>query len=245
MRIGSRQNSIPSILFLAGCIFFTACGKDEIENTTINIALPPYTEIDLDAVFDVEFMEADYYSLEISGRKDIAEKVTYQVHNGILTLNNEHGKLWYSPDDNKIKLIVTGKGLQKINADETCNIQSLTTITSDTFGLTLGGKLNIAHLNLDCTLFYYYNTSPVGGHIYLEGHSDNIRMYNGSLMAVDARNLTCDYATVETSSKTDMHVFVDTHLYYSIRGTGNIYVYGSPDEIIAGELFSTGRLIPQ
>jgi hypothetical protein len=132
-----------------------------------------------------------------------------------------------------------------VNATETCNIQSLNTITSDTFGLTLGGKLSIARFQLDCILSYYYGTGPVGGEIMFEGRTDNIRIYTGSLMAINARGLMTNFALVENSSKSDVSIFVNTKLDYSIRGTGNIYLYGNPADVVAGELISTGRLIRQ
>jgi hypothetical protein len=64
-------------------------------------------------------------------------------------------------------------------------------------------------------------------------------------MAVDARDLRCNYALVETSSKLDVQVNVHTKLDYSIGGTGNIYLYGNPAEIVAGHITSIGKLIEE
>jgi hypothetical protein len=165
------------------------------------------------------------------------------VQNQKLIISNRKSSLWTRPKTDPPKLIISGKGLTRIEAKETCTIKSLNTITTETFGILLGGKLNIAELMLDCKNVYYWNTSPVGGKLVLKGKAENVAIYNGALMEVDAVELPCDLATVYNGSKSDVHVFVRSKLDYSISGTGNIYLSGSPGEIVAGELYSTGRLI--
>ncbi len=96
---------------------------------------------------------------------------------------------------------------------------------------------------MDCDLFYYWNSSPNGGQLTLKGYSELVGIYNSTLMAVDASQLVCDFATVENGSKAAIHVFVLKKLDYSINGTGNIYLSGNPNEIVAHKLTSTGRLI--
>lgn len=232
------------ILFLPGILFTCeSCGKGDDEIILQQFDLPAFDSIELDAVFDVEIIEDEHYSLQITGTADVTKDLTYKIQNEKLIITNSNIKLWTHPKTNPPKLTISCKGLTRIEAKETCNIKSLNTITTETFGILLGGKLNIAELMLDCKNFYYWNTSPVGGRLTLKGKADNIAIYNGALMEVDADEFPCDLATVYNGSKSDVHVFVRQKLDYSISGTGNIYLSGNPAEIVAGELYSTGRLI--
>ncbi|MFZ1676024.1 MAG: DUF2807 domain-containing protein [Saprospiraceae bacterium] len=244
MNIKFIRNGYFIILLFIGIQFIcTSCGKRDDELVVQNFDLPAFDSLVLDAVFDVEIVEDEHFSLQITGTAEVIKDLTYTVQNDKLTITNSNSKLWTHPKTNPPILLISGNGLTRIEAKETCNIKTLNTITTASFGILLGGKLNIADLTLDCSNFYYWNISPVGGRLTLKGKADNIAIYNGALMEVDANEFPCDVATVYNGSKSDVHVFVRQKLDYSIAGTGNIYLQGNPGEIVAGELYSTGRLI--
>ena len=203
----------------------------------------PFDTLFLHASFEVTLKQGDHFGIEVSGATEVTESITYQVNDRTLLLDNKDGALWKHPKLDPPTVIVTFKTLSKIHAEETCNIVSADTIHMDTLGLTLGSKLNQANLQLDCHLFYYWNTSPIGGQIILSGRADYVRFYNGSLMAIRADQLKTHSATVANGSKSDIHVFTDQQLFYSITGTGNIYLTGNPVDIQAGLITSTGKLI--
>jgi hypothetical protein len=244
MSIKFILNSYFIILLFTGIQFICiSCGKNNDELIVQDFDLPAFDSLVLDAVFEVEILEDEHFSLRITGTAEVIKDLSYTVQNGKLTITNSNSKLWTHPKTNPPILLISGHGLTRIEAKETCNIKTLNTITTASFGILLGGKLNIADLMLDCTNFYYWNTSPVGGRLTLKGKTDNLAIYNGALMEVDANEFPCNLATVYNGSKSDVHVFVRQHLDYSIAGTGNIYLSGNPTEIVAGELYSTGRLI--
>ncbi len=205
--------------------------------------LDPFDTLYLNAVFNVTLEQSDHFSISISGAQDLAETVTFHIDDHILTLDNNNGLLWKHPKLEPPDITITFKTLKRVHAEETCHITCADTIRMDTFGLTLGSKLNFADLILDCGLFYYWNTSPIGGLINLSGHADIVRFYNGSLMAINASQLTAHDALVINGSKSDLHVNTDQRLYCSITGTGNVYLTGNPGDIQVGPITSTGRLI--
>lgn len=237
--------TLPYILFSLGLILLLpGCGKEDVMDIHLTHTLPPFTEIEILSVFDVDLIEGDDFTLEIIGRKDIAEGVTFAVEAGVLRIDHGFGNLWLSPGDNKIKLVITAKGYTRLFAKQTCFLRTLNPITTPSFTLTLGSKLNFADIELDCDLFVYYNTGPTGGQVKLRGTTEHLHIYVGSLMGVDARDVISNYTLVETGSKADVHVQAMTSLHYSITGTGDIYLWNKPAEIIPGEITSTGRLIP-
>jgi hypothetical protein len=219
------------------------CSKDAGEWRHFHHPLPPFERIILNAVFNVVLVEADTFALEIIGPEDVIRHVEYAVEGNQLSLDNKSSELWLNPEVDPPLLRISCKALNFIHAEETCSIQTENTITNEYFGMTLGGKLNFADLEMDCLDFYYWSTSPTGGRIVLRGHTDVLQLYNSNLMAIDARDLSCDMATVVNDSKSDMHIQVHQKLLYSIGGTGHIYLYGDPAEIVVGEITSSGRLI--
>ena len=240
----TRHIEVVMLLIFTGIgLFFISCGKDTGEIVTRDVELSRFDTLELNAVFDVEIIEGDHYSLQIKGVKELTDDLTFMTDHNRLRVENKNLKLWIHPKNDPPVLTITCIGLARIEVNETCNIKSLNTITTDTFGILLGGKLNFADLTLDCNLFYYWNSSPNGGLLSLKGKSQLVGIYNSNLMAVDASQLICDLATVENGSKAGIHVFVRKKLDYSISGTGNIYLMGNPDEIVAHRLSSTGRLI--
>lgn len=244
MKLILIRNVYFIILLCIGIHFIcTSCGKGDDEVMVQKFDLPAFDSLVLDAVFDVEIVEDEHFSLQITGTEEVIQDLTYTVQNNKLTITNSNSKLWTHPKNNPPILLISGNGLTQIRVTETCNIKTLNTITTPSFGILLGGKLNIADLTLDCKNFYYWNISPVGGRLTLKGKTDNLAIYNGALMEVDANEFPCDVATVYNGSKSDVHVFVRQRLDYSIAGTGNIYLSGHPGEIVAGDLYSTGRLI--
>ncbi len=230
------------IILLCIICLVLSCKKEIIIKSRI-LALEPFEQIELNDAFDVFLTEGNTYSIEIIGDEKMIEYVDLKVENNILAIENKRKVKWISPTKNKIQIYVTSLPLKKITADEGCNIQTLSPITSTEFGLVLTGKSNQANLELNGNTFYYWNNFPTGGKLTLSGKTEVLKIWNFAIMSVDAKNLTSKYAIVENSSKGDCEVTVLNKLEYKISGEGNIQLYGEPSEIIENGLFSSGRLI--
>lgn len=231
-------------LFISLLLFSLSCKKEKFEETTLAYEdLTLFDEIQLNSVFDVFLTQDTIYSLKITGSDEIIKQVSYSIENHILSINNEYKPKWLAPKHNKVKLYISSNRPKKIIAKQTCYIETVNPIISDEFGIIMGNKLNMANLELNCNIFYYWNDHPCGGKITLSGTTNILRIWNFAIMSIDARNLTTSYALVENTSKGDCEIVVTDKLEYSIHGTGNIYVGGEPNEIIAKEITSSGKLI--
>ena len=157
-------------------------------------------------------------------------------------LNNFKGN-WIYPKKNKITVKLTVNNLSRINANETCNIRTLNTLTGNEIGLVMTSKLNEATFAVDCNSFYFWNNFPCGGKINLSGTTNELKLWNVALMSVDAKNLVSNVVSIENSSKGDCRINCIQKLTYSIKGEGNIYLSGDPTELLKIEETSTGKLI--
>ncbi len=230
-----------SLITLIIITLLTSCEKDKI--TSRNLIIEAFDQIELNDAFEVFISEGNSYSIDIVGYETIIEYVDIKVDSQKLKIENTRKLGWITPSKNKIKLYITSPPLQKITADEGCNVQTLGPITSTEFGLVLVGKSNQANLELNCNTFYYWNNFPSGGKISLSGQTNILKIWNSAIMSVDAKNLRAKYAIVENSSKGDCEVSVLDKLEYSIKGIGDIHLYGNPKEIIKIGISSSGRFI--
>ncbi len=231
------------ILFsLISSFLLFSCTK---KNQTVSrfSELNPFTEIELNNSFDVYLNEDTIYNIEMIGNEEIIGDIVFDVEDSVLKISNDWSPKWLAPRKNKIQLYINSKQLRKVSANETCNIETISPITSYEFGLILKSKVNQASLELACHIFYYWNNFPCGGKLTLSGNTEILKLWNYAIMSVDAKNLDAKYALVENSSEGNCEITVTDKLEYSIHGDGDIHLYGSPPEIIEIQLTSSGQLI--
>lgn len=229
-----------SVLLL---LLFSCEKNNDMKIVTVEKYLPHFEEIVLHSVFIVYLEQDSVFSIKITGNEDFVENIDYYIEDKVLNITNEFKFKWLRPKDNKVSLYISSDSLKKITAGQTCYIETVNAIKSDEIGLIFTGKLNQAQLELDCNIFFYWNNFPCGGRLTLTGNSKYLRIWNCALMAVDASNLSTDNALVENSSQGVCKVRVNNTLEYSIYGEGDIYLYGTPNQIIEGEITSSGTLI--
>jgi hypothetical protein len=234
-----RKIFFHSVLLL---ILMSSCQK-KMEPGVINVALEEFDTLTLNSVFNVELIQGTTNSISIEGAEKIIEKVDFNIENNTLTLLNNFKGNWIYPKKNKITVKLTVNNLSRINANETCNIRTLNTLTGNEIGLVMTSKLNEATFAVDCNSFYFWNNFPCGGKINLSGSTNELKIWNVALMSVDAKNLVSNVVSIENSSKGDCRINCIQKLTYSIKGEGNIYLSGDPTELLKIEETSTGKLI--
>jgi hypothetical protein len=165
------------------------------------IVLDDFDTLTLKSVFEVYLIQGTENKIKLEGAENILKKVEIDNNNKTLKLLNTNKVSWLQPSNNKIKVYLTVKNIRRINANETCNIQSLNTITGNEIGMVLTSKYNQANLDLDCTTFYYWNNFPCGGNVKLSGKTKELKILNVALMAIDARDLEAEYVLITNTSK--------------------------------------------
>ena len=230
------------LLFIWILFFLFSCKKEFVQDKKI-IELSAFTKIELNAPFDVYLMEDSVFSISIEGDENTIQSVSAEVKENKLIVEDNRKTRWLSPNRNKISLYIRSKPLEEVKANETCNIQTLSPITSSEFGLILGSKANAANLELNCDVFYYWNSHPCGGNVTLRGTVNELKIWNFALMSVDAKNLVAKKAIVENHAKGNCEIQVLNQLNYSIYGIGDILLSGNPPEINENTVNSSGKLI--
>ncbi|MDA3891079.1 MAG: DUF2807 domain-containing protein [Salinivirgaceae bacterium] len=229
------------IIFISTILFFS-CQKNN-QFTSIAENLSPFTSVELNSAFNIYLSEDSVFEIEIEGYERNVESIDFSVTDSVLSIRNNVNFKFTTPTKNKIDIYIKSKPLKQVSANETCNIKTITPITSASFGLILKSKSNRANLELNSGTFWYWNNFPCGGLITLNGQSKVLKLWNYALIKIDAQNLIVERAEIANHSKSDIDIHVTDKLEYSISNVGNIVLHNTPKEIIKNEVTSSGKLI--
>lgn len=222
-----------------------SCEEQEYKEVTHYEDLPPFQEVELNSVFEVYLIQDSTYSLKIAADEGVIKNVIFSLEEGVLTIENTSNIKWINPGSNKVKLYIRSNRLRAIRPNETCYMKSLNPIISDEFKIIMGHHPKLAEIDLELNndTFYYWNNHQCGGKLTLTGKTRRLMAYTFGYMSIDAVGLSADYALLENNSKGDCNVWVNHKIECSIRGVGNIYLYGNPGEVVLNEQTSEGELI--
>src|SRR5690348_4888920 len=82
---------------LGSWLCITSCSIDN-DPYDASFTLEPFDTLTLNSVFDVVLQQGDHFGIEISGVREVAGSVTYQIVNRTLLIENEDGALWKHPE---------------------------------------------------------------------------------------------------------------------------------------------------
>lgn len=206
-------------------------------------SIASYDSLQIESAFTVELVQSNENHLEIIGAEKIVDKIDSRVENNTLIIKNKFKGNWMHPSKNKIKLKIHFKNLSKISLEESCNVTTTGTITSENLILVAKSKLNNVQLHLNTKNFQYWNNWPCGGKIELSGNSEGLAIWNYALMQVDASHLVANKAYIENHSKGNCKASIVDTLMYSISGIGNIELSTAPQTLINKGTTGEGKLI--
>lgn len=237
-----RLYMIRWYIFLCILLVFLSC-KREKEILSLHYNTSPFEYVKVEDALEIYLLEDSTFSIEVRANRDGVDQIKVEVIDSVLHISDHRTNKWLKPKSNKVSVYITSCSLKEVVAAEGCKTQTLSPITSNEFGIVFNGRVNEADLELNCETFYYWNDHPCGGRLTLSGQTNRLKIWNFALVSVDAKNLLTNHALVINDSKGDCEVTVLNSLEYSITGVGNICLFGNPDEILADEVTSTGRLI--
>ena len=237
------NRSFIKLVLLLPLFALFSCSKPDLV-TGEKLTIPAFSEIVINSSFDVVLAQDSTYSIQFEAADVFFSSLKYEVRDGILYIDSDKSPRWRNPEAPKPKVYITSNRPKLIKAQETCNITCSNAIISDEFGLIMASKLNYADLELNCGVFYYWNNHPCGGRINLRGQTQQLKIWNYAIMAVDASDCESAYVLVENHSKGNVRAWATDKLEYRLSGSGNIELKGNPtiiSEIAAAD--GEGQLI--
>ena len=188
------------------------------------------------------FISKDSISkIVVEAGKNILPNIITTVENKQLTIGNENRCNWVRSYSKPINVYISTPYLYKIYYNSSGDITSLNTLEFDSLRLEAWGGCGTIKLDIDIFLGYFYLQIGTSD-IHLKGSCGIASMYSGDFGLLDARELKSGFIFIASRSSNDCYVNVNQGLNATIESIGNIYYYGSPQEITT-TINGTGSVI--
>jgi hypothetical protein len=251
MNLPDNMKSIQknkTILLCTGLllVLILSCTKSEFLISEPDIEkeeiLPPFGEIIVNSIFDIELKTSPEFSIKLTGKKGILENISFQVNDGALMLTDGNSFRWL-PDYPRVRITISFPDINSLTLNSPSNVISIDTLNVSDLSIASDG--NIAEIDLTVkALSLSLRTSWTDfGSYTLRGHADNSNLTIFGSARLDALELQTNNATVRNSSIGNCYVNVIGRLRVWLGHYGNIYYLGTPEEILIESMVSRGRLI--
>lgn len=231
-------------LFVLSCQKTFDCISGVGEKVTNKYEISDFDTLIINDNFEITLIQDTINELIVTAYKKYSDAVTYKISENCLLLDNTYNCKFTKPEKSKISINLHVKELSLIRINAPSNIHSDNTLINDNeIGVIVNPKFFEANLNVNCRVFYFWNTHLNGGKMYLHGNSEYLKLWNTSLFSVDASGLNTDNAYIENNSKSDIYLNARKFLKCKITGSGNVYYQGNPSTIIVEDTASSGKLI--
>lgn len=245
MKLIQKNKIIPlfSGLFL---VLILSCTKSEFLISEPDIIkeeiLPPFGEIIVNGIFDIELKNSPEFSIKLTGKKGILANISFQVHEGAMILNDGNSFRWL-PDYPRVKVTIFFPDIKNLTLNTSSKVHSGDTLDVTHLSIVSDGQfaeidlfVNTINLSLKTGWADY-------GSYTFRGHAENSDLTIFGSARLDAIELQTNNAQIRNSSMGNCYVNVKSQLRVWLGHYGNIYYHGTPEEIIIESMVSRGRLI--
>jgi hypothetical protein len=233
------------LLLMAG-ILLSGCGKNlffgDSPEVTKEVILPDFNEINVNSIFHIELRNAPDFSISLTGPQSNLENVFYEVADSVLDISDMNRYQWLAgyPD---VRLVISFPDLRQININAASSIYSTDTLHVTGLRVTAMAQLVELDLTVNSGSIYLRTGTDNYGHYTFRGKAGYINLLVYGSAQVWARDLITERVLVRNFSIADCHVHATEQLRAWLEHYGDIYYYGSPEEVIIESEDSRGRLI--
>jgi hypothetical protein len=179
-----------------------------------------YNTINVLAVYDT----VNY--LEITAGKNLLPKITTEVINGELILNNNNSFNWVRSFKIPINITIHTSNIKYLNIFGTGTITvNNNSCSADTVRIT--GKLTSSDvvLNTHCKVLYLDISTGTGSYT-INGACNRLYAYTGAIGVIHLDNCPSPYIDFTNNSISDIYIHSTGDIYGQIYGLGNVYDSG-------------------
>ncbi|MGF1586698.1 MAG: head GIN domain-containing protein [Bacteroidales bacterium] len=245
MKLIGKNKIVPlSIgLFL---VLILSCSKSEFLISEPDIVkeeiLPPFGEIIVNSIFDIELGNSPEFFIKMTGKKDILENISFQVKDGALVLTDGNSFRWL-PDYPRVHITISFPDINSITLNTPSNVFSNDTLNVSDLSIVSEGNISEIDLTVKALSVNLRTSWTNFGNYTLKGQAENSNISIFGSARLDALELQTNNARISNSSMGNCYVNVKGQLRVWLGHYGNIYYQGSPEEIIIEKMVSRGRLI--
>lgn len=236
--------SIFLTLLFGGCEKSPLCDclKSNGKEITETRNTEPFHYIEMRNKINLYLHNAAEYKIEVIAGKNMIEKVTTEVENGILKIDNENKCNWVRDFDNRFDVHLYVPYIDTIEVFESSgNIYFVDTLEVERFSFQSWSSTGDYFLKINTgTSYYALQTGPAS--LTLSGKGSVTYMWNQGQGVYDASAFTTDDIYCTNRSMNHMYVTPNIRLYSKIEFSGNIYYSGNPTDVQL-ERYGSGEYI--
>lgn len=235
---------ILGILFL---ILMNSCGKSDptdcFKNTGADITekrkASYFNKIVLNDNVNLVLTQSDDYGISVRGGKNLLKKISTDINDGVLNIENNNSCNWMRNFDREITVYANVELLNTIDYRGSGDLSSTNALVSDSLLLNVwegAGKVDL-EINVERNFIYFHIGTA---DIYYKGETHLSYISTTSFGPVHAEELAAHITYMSSEGSNDCYVYPLSRLEATIKNIGNIYYKGNPiivlNDIGAGEL---------
>lgn len=225
-----------NILFLAvalvgwGCNkenapdLFKAAGPVVIESREVT----SFTKMNLYDNIEYQLIDTTFCKIEIEAPKNLIPKITTDVSNGVLTVENTNTCNFVRSYENRIIVRVYFESLSYIENHCTGSVVTTSPLHASVF--TIDNKHSNGQVNLNLIGDSITCNAPTGAaEIWLSGSTRKVLLYSNSYGIIHANEMQAEQAYINNSSLQPIYANASDYVFALIEYRGNIELSSAPN----------------
>lgn len=234
------MTGLLSVLMLAGCEEAGDLWRDQ-KKIVRQVDLEPRDAIWTYGLFDIRLVQDTTYKLVIRGYREVVNNIHVSQNKRKTTVSEDFSNHWYSGKSKPV-LEYHFVGLRYCRIEEPSRLSSPDTIHSNHLEVIVANELSEIDLVVDAGYLYLENWTTNTGNYSFRGkaHHYEVELHGSGRLQADS--LHTKNAVIRQQSIGDIHIRTNDTLQVHSSGSGDVFYYGEPAEIIF-EQSASGDLI--
>jgi len=220
---------MKKILFLFGILatVFTAHAQNDLvvdANAELRTLNAPFHAIRISGGMDLYLSQSDKESIAVSASEErFRNGIKTVVENGVLRIYYDGEKTW-SSKNKKLKIYLSFRDLDRIDASGATDIRVSGTIAVDSLNMVLSGACDFkGAVKLDKLIMDLSGASDVK----ISGTAGDVKIESSGASDVKGFDLAADFCSAKASGASDINITVNKELNAYASGASDIYFKGA------------------
>jgi hypothetical protein len=205
------------------------------------VELEPRDAIWTYGLFDIRLIQDTTYKLVIRGHREVVNNIHVSQNKRKTTVTEDFSNHWYSSKSKPV-LEYHFPRLRYFRIEEPSRLTSVDTIHSNHLQVIVANELSEIDLAVDAGYLYLENWTTNTGNYSFRGKAQQFEVELHGSGRLQAESLHTTNAVIRQHSIGDIHIRTSDTLQVQSSGSGDVFYYGKPAEIIF-EQSASGDLI--
>jgi len=240
IRKAMMLTGLITVLMLAGCEKAGDLWLDE-KKIVRQVNLEARDAIWTYGLFDIRLVQDTTNKLIIRGHRQMVNNIHVTQNKRKTTVTEDLSNHWYSSKSNPV-LEFHFTSLRYFRIEEPSRLSSADTIHSNHLEVIVANELSEIDLMVDAGYLYLENWTTNTGNFRFRGKAQQYKVELHGSGRLQADSLLTKNALIRQQSIGDIHIRASDTLQVHSSGSGDVFYYGEPAEIIF-EQTASGELI--